>query len=88
MIVYDPKEANKTYVNLLIEKGAISGMKGAIFVSAWFCYNQYGLNQNTPIPYLILGFFICSAYFTWKPKLIRFLRGILRGEEFRNKSDD
>ena len=85
--MYDPMEAKKTYLALLSEKGAISGLKSALFVIMWYLNNKYILRQEIPTLFLTVGFFIFSAYFTWKPKVIRYIRGVLRGPEYRDKAD-
>jgi hypothetical protein len=85
--MYNPKEANKSYTELLKEKGISSSLKSAIFVLFICLINKYLGEKNVPVLELVIIYFFFCGYFTWKPKLIRFLRGKLRGEEFRNKSD-
>ena len=86
--MYNPNEASKPYLTLLKDKGLSSSIKSALFVIAWYLYNQYQMQQDIPILSMISVYFFFCLYFTFKPKLIRFLRGHLRGEEFRNKADD
>lgn len=85
--MYDPKEANKTYMSLLAQNGASAAVRSAIFVGAWYLYNHLVLQQDLSLIVLLPGYIIFCIFFTWKPKLIRFLRGVLRGSAYRDKSD-
>ena len=85
--MYDPAEANKTYVNLLREKGVTAGIKSAVFVVAFYFYTKLVTMQDTSTLNIILIYLFFCIYFSFKPKVIRFLRGHLRGDEFRDKSD-
>jgi|TARA_R110000868_G_scaffold244669_4_gene501060 hypothetical protein len=86
--LYDPAEAEKSYLVLLKEQGASSAIKSAVFVVIMYFFNKITYQQETPISTIIAVYFVFCIYFSWKPKLTRFLRGKLRGEEFRNKADD
>ena len=85
--MYDPAEGNKKYINLLKEKGVSSGIKSAALVIAIYFYNQLIAHQDTPRLNITLIYLFFCIYFTFKPKLIRFLRGHLRGDDFRDKPD-
>lgn len=85
--MYNPDEAKKSYLDLLKDRGIESIFKSLLLTVGWYIFNKYtGQSIESPI-FLISAYFIFLAYFTWKPKLIRFLRGNLRGEEYRNKKD-
>lgn len=85
--MYNPNEAKKSYLLLLSEKGASSGIKSALLIIMWYLNNRFVLHQDPPTLILTVDFFIFAAYFTWKYKLIRYLRGGLRGHEYRDKAD-
>ena len=85
--MYDPAEANKTYLNLLKEKGVISGIKSALLVIIMYIFNKLAYQQDTSLFNIAFVYFFFCIYFSFKSKFVRFLRGHLRGEEFRNKSD-
>lgn len=85
--MYDPAEANKKYINLLKENGVSSGVKSAVLVIAIYFYNQLIAHQDTSRFNIALIYLFFCIYFTFKPKLIRFLRGHLRGDDFRDKPD-
>ena len=85
--MYDPNEARKSYSTLFSERIVSSGITSMILVAIWYFINKYILQQELPLHTLFGGFVFFSVYFTWKPKLIRFLRGRLRGEEYRDKGD-
>ncbi|MBA2711024.1 MAG: hypothetical protein H0U57_10595 [Tatlockia sp.] len=85
--MYDPREANKPYLTLLKEQGSMAAFKSAVFVVIMYFFNFYINHIKIPtLPIVIIFFSACCSY-TWKPKFIRFLRGKLRGEEFRDKAD-
>ncbi|HBI22136.1 MAG TPA: hypothetical protein DDY37_06080 [Legionella sp.] len=86
--MYDPNEAKKSYLSLFKDNGASAAVQSGIFVVSWYLFNKYIQNQETPLSYLVPGYFFFCAYFTWKPKFIRFVRGHLRGKKYRDISDD
>lgn len=73
--MYDPAEANKSYINLLKDKGVEAGIKSAVFVIAFYFYNKLVTMQDTSTLNIILIYLFFCIYFSFKPKLIRFLRG-------------
>ena len=86
--MYDPKEANKSYLDLLKDRGTTSAIKSALIVISTYVFNKYTNQQDmSPLNVAMVFFFFC-IYFSWKPKFIQFLRGYLRGKEFRDKKDD
>lgn len=85
--MYDPNEANKTCLNLLKENGVDSGVKSALLIIVIYIFNKFVYQQDTSLMNITFIYFFFCIYFSFKPKLVRFLRGHLRGEEFRNKSD-
>ena len=85
--MYDPNEANKTYINLLKEKGMVSGIKSALLVITIYFFNKLVAQQDTSLLNIVCVYFFFCIYFSFKSKFVRFLRGHLRGKEFRNKSD-
>ena len=85
--MYDPDEANKTYINLLKEKGMVSGLKSALLVIAIYFFNKLVAQQDTSLLNIVFVYFFFCIYFSFRSKFVRFLRGHLRGKEFRNKSD-
>jgi len=85
--MYDPNEANKTYINLLKEKGMVSGIKSALLVITIYFFNKLVAQQDTSLLNIVFVYFFFCIYFSFKSKFVRFLRGHLRGKEFRNKSD-
>ena len=84
--MYDPDEANKTYINLLKEKGMIASIKSALLVMTIYFFNKLISQQETSGLSIVFVYFFFCIYFSFKSKFVRFLRGHLRGEEFRNKS--
>jgi hypothetical protein len=85
--VYDPNEANKSYMTLLKENGVSASFKSVLVVITTVIFNKLALQQETPISNIVLIYFLFCIYFSWRPKLVRFLRGHLRGNEYRNKAD-
>lgn len=85
--MYNPDEANKSYSLLFKENGMQATFQSLVFIACWYATNIFIFSTYTPIPILIGGYIFFLVYFTWKPKLIRFLRGVLRGKEFRDKCD-
>ena len=85
--MYDPNEANKTYINLLKEKGMVSGLKSALLVITIYFFNKLVAQQDTSLLNIVFVYFFFCIYFSFRSKFVRFLRGHLRGKEFRNKSD-
>lgn len=85
--MYDPNEAMKSYAILLKEKGVSAAVSSTFLVISMYIFDALTSKQGIPIVQTIGTFFVSCAYFTWKPKLTRFLRGVLRGNEFRNKRD-
>lgn len=86
--MYNPNEARKPYFTLLKEKGLSSSLKSGLFVTLLYLFCTYINQEEVSLSWLLVVYFYFCVYFTWKSKLIRFLRGILRGKEFRDKSDD
>ncbi|BCA93650.1 hypothetical protein TUM19329_00110 [Legionella antarctica] len=85
--MYNPNEANKTYINLLKEKGMVSGLKSTLLVITIYFFNKLVAQQDTSLLNIVFVYFFFCIYFSFKSKFVRFLRGHLRGKEFRNKSD-
>jgi hypothetical protein len=86
--MYDPNEAKKSYLTLLKENGTSAALKSAVVVISSFVFNKViGQPDMSALNIIIVFFFFCF-YYAWKSKLIRFLRGTLRGKEFREKGDD
>jgi hypothetical protein len=85
--MYDPIEANETYINLLKEKGMVACMKSALLVITINFFNKLVAQQDTSLLNIAFVYFFFCIYFSFKSKIVRFFRGHLRGEEFRNKSD-
>ena len=86
--MYDPNEAKKSYLTLLQEQGTTSAIKSVLIVIATYSFNKYTNQQDMSALNIAATFFFFCIYFSWKPKFIRFLRGHLRGKEFRDKTDD
>lgn len=86
--MYDPNEANKTYINLLKEQGMMAGIRSSLLVTMVYFFNEFISKKNTSILNIVAIYFFFFIYFTFKSKFVRFLRGHLRGTEFRNKSDE
>lgn len=85
--MYNPNEAKKSYLDLLKNRGIESLFKSLLLIIGWYAFNKYtGQSIESPL-LLIFFYFMFLSYFTWKPKLIRFLRGCLRGQAYRNKKD-
>lgn len=83
--MYSPLEAKKTYATLLRERGVTASWQSAALMASWYFFNVL---VHLPPPssiFLFINYLLAAAYFTWKPKLIRFLRGHLRGKEWRDK---
>ncbi|MBA2710106.1 MAG: hypothetical protein H0U57_05905 [Tatlockia sp.] len=85
--MYDPREANKLYLTLLKEKGLTAAIQSTVYVVIMYFFNLYFNHIKIPSLPIVIVFLTGCCYYTWKPKLIRFLRGKLRGEEFRDKAD-
>jgi hypothetical protein len=87
MISYNPNEADKSYIQLLEKNGLYAAVRSLIFIGLWLYVNTYILNvQVSAITYGI-GFLFFAGYYTWQPKLIRFLRSYLRSSKPRNKTE-
>jgi hypothetical protein len=85
--MYNPTDAKKTYLQLFNERGLTAALQSLCLLATWFVFNNLSNGDQLSIIYYVIGFFVFCIYFTWKPKLIRFLRGHLRGEEYRDKTD-
>ena len=86
--MYDPKEANKSYLTMLKEQGTTSAIKSAMIVIATYVFNKYINQQEMSALNIVMVYFFFCIYFSWKPILIRFLREHVRGKELRDKKDD
>jgi len=63
-------------------------IKSFLLVIIWFVFDRYVAKPEVLVlANYFIAFTFFSIYFIWKPKLIRFLRGSLRGEEYKNKKD-
>lgn len=85
--MYDPVEAKKSYATLFKQKGHKAAFQSVLLIAAAYVHSVYMFHQNLNTETLVVMYLVSAAYFTWKPKLIRFLRGKLRGEEWRDKKD-
>ena len=85
--MYNSADAKKSFAQLFQENGKSAAFKSFVFVISWYCVNKYILNVITPTLVFVIGYVIFAAYFTWKVKLIRVLRGWLRGYEYRDRND-
>lgn len=85
--MYDPNEAKKSYVTLLKQNGGTAAIQSLFVVIAMYFFNKYMIQQPTPVFVLVVAYLFFCIYHTWKPKLIRFLRGHLRGAEYRDRAD-
>lgn len=85
--MYEPKEANKTYMTLLKENGLSAGLKSLFLVLGFYFYNVLIVRLEPSVANVIGMYFFFCIYFSFKSKFVRFLRGYLRSEEFRNKAD-
>ncbi|HHF7343881.1 TPA: hypothetical protein ACPSKE_000276 [Legionella feeleii] len=68
---HNPLDAQKTFGILFIENGALACIKSFFIVLL-----SWSLRTNAapvPVSVWILSYFALCAYFTWKPKLTRFL---------------
>jgi hypothetical protein len=86
--MYNPKLAQLSYSDLFRKQGIKSALKSFIFILIWALFNKYVLEEKFTPFLACVGFIFFSVFFTWKPKFIRFLRGYLRGPEYRDRSDD
>lgn len=86
--MYNPHEARKPFFVLLKENGVTASLKSGLFVILLYFFCTYVSQEEVSLSWLLAVYFFFCIYFTWKPKLIRFLRGVLRGKDFRDKSDD
>jgi len=60
--MYDPNEANKTYINLLKEKGMVSGIKSALLVITIYFFNKLVAQQDTSLLNIVfVYFFFCRS---------------------------
>lgn len=85
--MYDPNEANKSYLTLFKEQGTSAAFQSLLFVISMYLFNKYVAHETTSMPNMVITYILFCMYFCWKPKLIRLLRGSLRGKEFRDKAD-
>lgn len=85
--MYNPNDAKKSYITPLKENGMSAAFKSALVVFTTVIFNKIAMQQDTPNLHIILIYLFFCVYFSWRPKLIRFLRGHLRGDEYRNKFD-
>lgn len=84
--MYDPNEARKSYLDLFRDNALKAAGKAIILVVVFYFYQKFLQQEITPFSITFVFCFFC-IYFTWKPKVIRFVRGWLRGSEFRDKVD-
>ena len=85
--MYNPEEAKKSFPLLFKQNGTAAIFKSMALVIFWYATDSYIFGVTPAITALAIVLFICAVYFTWKPKLIRFLRGHLRGREYRDRTD-
>jgi hypothetical protein len=85
--MYDPADARKSYLQLFNERGFTSAIYSLCLLATWYMFNNLNNGNKLNTPSGIIAFLFFCIYFTWKPKLIRFLRGHLRGNEYRDKKD-
>lgn len=85
--MYDPNEAKKSYLTLLKERGLKAALQSLLVVMATYFFNQSIQHIETPVQNIVLIFIFFCLYFTWKPKLVRILRGYARGKEYMDRSD-
>lgn len=85
--MYDPNEAKKSYLILLKERGLKSALQSLLVLMATYFFNQVIQHIETPVQNIVLIFIFFCIYFTWKPKLVRILRGYARGKEYMDRSD-
>lgn len=85
--MYDPKEAEKSYYDLFRKNSFNALLQSMFIIFIWFLISECVLLIKISSIFFYIGFFFSALFFTFKPKLIRFLRGILRGAEYRDRSD-
>lgn len=73
--MYDSNLAQLSYAQLFKVRGKAAALQSLILVSGWAIFNTYVLGQLFTPSLALLGFIFFAGYFTWKPKLISFLRG-------------
>jgi hypothetical protein len=70
------EEINKTPTEIFKEYGMSGAIKSGVFVICWYAFNYFFLDQyQTSIPTLIIGYLLFCIYFTFKPKIISYLKG-------------
>jgi hypothetical protein len=69
-------ETNKTFLQVFKDYGMEGGLKAGVFAIAWYVFNYLFMNDyQTPVQILICGYIWFCVYFTFKPKIISYLKG-------------
>ena len=69
-------EIDKSFTQAFSDYGIDGAIKSAVFVIAWYIFNYIFIGgYHTPIPILMIGFVIFCFYFTFKPKLMAYIKG-------------
>ena len=72
--MYDPNEANKSYMNLLKDNGTSAALKSALVVISTYVFNKFTNQPDMSTFNIVLVFFFFCIYYSFKPKFIRFLK--------------
>lgn len=86
--MHHPHKAGKSYLALFKEKGLSSALKAVVLVIAVSMYSDLIKAESLTLTEVLAIYFLGCVYFTWKGRLTRLLRDILRRKGFRNKGDD
>jgi len=85
---YNPNEANKSYLDLLKDNGTSAAIKSALIIIATYLFDKLTQQPGMTALDITATFFLFCIYYSWKPKIIRFLRIHLMSAAYKNKSDD
>lgn len=75
-----PPKAGKSYLALFKEKGLSSALKAVVLVIAVSMYSDLIQSESLTLTEVLAIYFLGCVYFTWKGRLTRFLRNVLRGK--------
>ncbi|MBA4697147.1 MAG: hypothetical protein H2069_07160 [Legionella sp.] len=74
-------DAQKSFNTLLKENGRKAALQSGILVTLGFLQSYYLFQEDPSLPSMLVFYFLSCAYFTWKPKLIRFLKTAFKGKK-------
>jgi hypothetical protein len=79
MVVFDPNQIKKSFLNTLKENGVSSAIKSAVLVAVVCLVNTYVSEKNTTAWYIFYLYVVFCFYFAFRSKFVAALKNrILR----------